>query len=253
MALHLWPNKHVIQGALTNRENHSSGKKENKVQLRAAITSMKMVVHGIHMLQEDGRRRWLDGTAETIPLLQQMLKDATNVQSMVYTPGAAAPGIFKAICQLEPHHVRFLQGPDQQRAWEELGNETTHRQGLAGPSTGTGKSAVPGAALGGTAEDAHEDTHALAGDVELLDPKDIARLVVELLGDRTDTPLQSKIEAHSERLLSLLREAAREPGNDYVAIFFCAQFVFRSRLDPSLSTSVGCQGRERPMPRLCFS
>ena len=36
----LFPDSHVITGAITERENHSSGRRGNKIQHRAAITSM---------------------------------------------------------------------------------------------------------------------------------------------------------------------------------------------------------------------
>ena len=89
---------------------------------------------------------------------------------------------------------------------------------------------VPETALGEEGEPGSFKDATPAGEVELLDPKDIARLVVELLGDATDTPLQIR-SAHSENLLETLRRAAREPGNDYVAslLTICLQITSGSK------------------------
>lgn len=89
ISFELWPDWHVLQGAITERENHFSGKKENKVQHRAAMTSLKMVAHGIHALQPDGTRRWVDGTAEAIPMLDDFINRAAHICNVIYTPGAA--------------------------------------------------------------------------------------------------------------------------------------------------------------------
>ena len=66
----LYPKGHVIQGAITTRENHSKGRKENKVQYRGAITSMKMVVHGVLGRRTDGASEWICGTAANIPIFR---------------------------------------------------------------------------------------------------------------------------------------------------------------------------------------
>ena len=103
----LFPDGHVIMGAITERENHKTGRRPG-FQHRAAITSMKLVVHGMCVQCTDGTEEWIDGTVNNLSEIQGYLRDATHVHKVRYTPGAAAPGIYKAVCKLLLHHVRFL-------------------------------------------------------------------------------------------------------------------------------------------------
>ena len=77
---------------------------------------------------------------------------------------------------------------------------------------------------------------------------------MELLGDAIDTPLQSKISAHSDNLLETLRQAAREPGNDYVAslLTICLQITSGSKFVHISGVPGACKTHAMVMLQLTF-
>ena len=48
---------------------------------------------------------------QQIDLIQQALRDAQTISQYMYVPGAAAPWVFQAVCQLSPVPLRLLTGP----------------------------------------------------------------------------------------------------------------------------------------------
>ena len=114
----LQPGGHELTGAITGRENHKTGRKPG-VQHRAAITSLDMILQALLVKPPDPNQPpyWLPIGARIVPFLDQLLRDSTSFNHIWYTPGAAAPGIFRAIASLLPHHLRFIRGPPSTQSW----------------------------------------------------------------------------------------------------------------------------------------